>query len=879
MQGKLRIFLGAAPGVGKTYAMLEEAHRLSDEGHDVIVALVETHGRAGTARALQGLEQVPTALHSHKGLHIRELDVDAVIKRAPKVAVVDEFAHSNVVGSPHGKRWEDINDLLNAGIDVLSTINIQHIDSLNDVVQAITGIVQYETVPDAVLRAADQIELVDIAPQSLRDRLTEGNVYSAERIDAALSNYFRLGNLTALRELALLWLADEVDLALNTYRDDHAIASRWEARERVVVALGGHLAGETLVRRGARIAARTAGGELHAVHVNQNDGLQQSSSSDLAKLRKLVESLGGTFHQVVGDDIAKSLVDFAAGLNATQLVIGLSRRNLLQSLFSGSDISHGVIKLAGTIDVHIVNSPGGQNWDALHKRKTTLFASRKTLWGFLAAVVGVPLVTAILVAFRSRESIIGDVLVYQLLVILIALVGGRWPAVVSAILSGLALDFYFIQPYYTVSIDHPLHILALLLYVGNALIVSFLVDYAARRLAEANRAGAEATFLATVSGSVLRGDDALTALVNQTREAFSLESVYLFQYGALMAQSKSASEAATSAAPESASTSPTVPSSASATETLTSAPSLEASLPSTEPTSFESGHSERIPVGDTGELVLLGPQLEASNQRILSAIVAQIESVLEHRELAATAQSIKPLERNDQVRSALLSSVSHDLRRPLAAAVASVTALNSEDFALSPRDRAELLDTAQESLHTLTDLVTNLLDATRVQAGVLAVQNQLIDADSVIGSALDELGLGPDEIRLELNEELPSVLADRGLLQRSIVNILANAHRFSPADTPALVTTSSHLGFVEIRIIDYGPGIDEIKKQDVFMPFQRLGDTDNTTGLGLGLALSRGFVEGMGGSLEIEDTPGGGVTMVISLMSEDAARVPVEHIY
>lgn len=842
MHGKLRIFLGSAPGVGKTFAMLEEAHRLSADGHDVVVALVETHGRAGTARALEGLEIVPTASREHNGLRLSELDVAAVLRRAPHIAIVDEFAHSNSLGSLHSKRWEDINDLLEAGIDVLSTVNIQHIDSLNDVVEEITGIVQRETVPDAVLRAADQIELVDIAPQALRNRLAEGNVYPAERIDAALSNYFRLGNLTALRELALLWLADEVDLALNSYRDDHEIASRWEARERVVVALTGGPDGDTLIRRGARIAARTAGGEMHAVHVNQNDGLQQTSSIDLSKLRDLVESLGGTFHQVVGDDVATALVEFASGLNATQLVIGMSRKNRIQSFLSGPGVGSAVIRQAGAIDVHIVNNPVKQQWTALKNKRASQLSSRRVMWGFAAAVIGGSAVTALLVSLRSQESVIGDVLIYQLFVILVALLGGRWPALLAAVISGVFLDFYFIQPYYTVSIAHPLHVIALLLYIVNALIVSFLVDLAARRLQEANRASTESAFLAAVSGSVLRGDDALTALVTQTREAFNLHSVQLLHNGLSVGHS---------------------------------GVDLDANQ-------LDSAFlTERIAVGDNAELILCGAQFEAANQRMISAITAQMESVLEHRELEETAQSVEPLERNDQVRSALLSSVSHDLRRPLAAAVASVTALNSPEFELSMEDRNELLDTAQESLGTLTDLVTNLLDATRVQAGVLAIQNQLLDVDSVIGAALEELNFGPQEVSLELNEALPLVLADRGLLQRSLVNVLANAHRFSPVGTPVLVTTSFHLGVAEIRIIDHGPGIDESKKQHVFMPFQRLGDTDNTTGLGLGLALSRGFVEGMGGTLELEDTPGGGVTMVIALSTrsdtEFGAQQAISH--
>lgn len=831
MKGRLRVFLGAAPGVGKTFAMLEEAQRLKDEGNDVVVALVESHGRPATAALVEGLEVIARIQKDHSGLTLEELNVDAVIERAPTYAVVDELAHTNARGSANPKRWQDIDVLLEAGINVLTTVNVQHVASLNDVVEEITGIVQQETVPDSVLRAANQIELVDLAPAALRDRLAEGNVYPAERIDAALSNYFRLGNLTALRELALLWLADEVDSALNDYRHAHSIEGRWEARERVVVALTGGPEGETLLRRGARIAARSAGGELHAVHVNQNDGLARTNAAELAALRALVDTLGGTYHQVVGNDIPTALVEFAQGINATQLVIGLTRKTRLQSIVSGPGIGHAIIAAAGGIDVHIVNHAAAGMKPSRRRRRQVL-TPRRLAWGFVVALLMGPALTALLVSLRSSESIIGDVLSYQLLVIIVALIGGRWPALFAAVMSGLSLDYFFIDPIHTVSIGHPLHAMALVLYVVNALLVSLVVDLAARRLQAARWASEDSELLANIAGSVFRGDDALTALVNQTREAFGLDSVELERNGHLVVSSPAISSSSSS------------------------------HTPSGEPLSAV---VERVNVGDESELILRGDSLAASQQRMLAAVVVQVEAVLEHQELEQAAQTVEPLERNDQVRSALLSAVSHDLRRPLAAAVAAVTSLRSQDVRWDEDDREELLTTAEESLKTLTNLVTNLLDATRLQAGVLAVSLSQVDSEEVIVSALDELRLGPDSVSLDLSETLPPVIADKGLLQRAVANVLANAHRFSPADYPVRISTSELRGTVEIRVIDHGPGISSQERPDVFVPFQRLGDTDNTTGLGLGLALSRGFMEGMGGSLVLEDTPGGGVTMVLAL--------------
>src|SRR6478752_1158542 len=354
-RGRLRVLLGAAPGVGKTYEMLEEGRTRRAEGVDVVIGIVETHGRAATAALTEGLEQVPRRSVRYREVDLDELDVDAVLERSPQVALVDELAHTNAPGSRHEKRWQDVDEILDAGIDVITTVNVQHIESLSDVVAQITGIVQRETVPDEVVRGADQIEVVDLAPQSLRERLAAGQVYPADRIDAALSNYFRLGNLTALRELALLWLADEVDSALQRYRAEHGIAGTWEARERVVVALTGGPEGDTLVRRGARIAARSAGGDLIAVHVTSPDGLRETAPGALAAQRALVEQLGGSYHQVVGSDIPRALVDFARGENATQLVIGVSRRSRLAALLTGPGIGSTVIRASGDIDVHIVS--------------------------------------------------------------------------------------------------------------------------------------------------------------------------------------------------------------------------------------------------------------------------------------------------------------------------------------------------------------------------------------------------------------------------------------------------------------------------------------------------------------------------------------------
>lgn len=818
-RGRLRVMLGAAPGVGKTYAMLEEGKRLRALGKDVVVAVVETHGRAATAAMLDGLEVVPRLTVEHRGVQLTEMDLAAVLARAPQVALVDELAHTDAPGTANGKRWEDVDAMLDAGIDVMSTVNIQHIESLNDVVEQITGVQQRETIPDAVLRRADVIEVVDLAPQALRDRLTEGDVYPASRIDAALSNYFRLGNLTALRELALLWLADEVDSALQKYRAEHGIAGKWEARERVVVALTGGPEGETLLRRGARIAARSAGGELLAVHVTSEDGLRTGAPGTLAAQRALVEQLGGSYHQVVGSDIPRALVEFARGENATQLVIGVSRRSRLSALLTGPGIGSTVIRESGDIDVHIVSHSRAGGRFSLPRPRGGLTVRRRVL-GFALALVGGPLLTLLLTSVRSGDSMTADVLSYQLLVVIVSLVGGIWPALFAALLSGITLDFFFVAPLYTITINEPLHLLALVLYVVIAALVSVVVDQAARRTRTAQRAAAEAELLATIAGGVIRGQDALQALVTRTREAFGLTGVRLLDGGEVV---------------------------------------------STDGEPADSDHTQRLPVGTRGTLELSGRDLEASDRRLLGAIVAQLDAALEHRDLSATASELGPLAEADRVRSALLAAVGHDLRRPLAAATAAVTTLRQADLALSETDREDLLETAEDSLAGLAGLVTNLLDVSRVEAGVLGVSIAPTELDDVISPALDELGVGPADVELDIAPELPLLAADGVLLQRVVVNLLGNALRYSPAGQRPVLAASEFGGTVQVRVIDRGPGIPGERREAVFLPFQRLGDTDNDTGIGLGLALSKGFVEGMGGTLDAEDTPGGGLTMVVSL--------------
>lgn len=817
VRGRLRVLLGAAPGVGKTYAMLDEGKHLRAGGSDVVIAVVETHGRAATAAMTEGLEVVPRHYVERRGIELPEMDLDEVLARHPDVALVDELAHTNAPGSRNEKRWQDVEELLEAGIDVISTVNIQHIESLNDVVEQITGVPQRETVPDTVLRRASQVEVVDLAPQALRDRLSSGKVYPAERIDAALSNYFRLGNLTALRELALLWVADEVDHALADYRSEHGIDSRWEARERVVVALTGGREGETLLRRGARIAVRAGGGELLAVHVTTEDGLRSPHPGELARQRGLVDKLGGSFHQLVGDDIPETLIEFAKSVNATQLVIGASRRGKLSRLLTGHDVEADIIRASGAIDVHIVSHDAQAKALRLPRMGGAL-STRRRIAGFAVLAVFGPLLTWLLVSSRSPEALTTDVLAYELLAVVVALVGGAFPSLIAALASGFALDYFFTKPFYTVTVNEPLHLVALLLYLLTAALVSVVVDRAARKTRVARRAAAESGLLQSVAGLVLRGEDAVESLLSRATEAFGLSGARLMTDGKVVANWGTTSDQVT---------------------------------------------EHRI--DDHTVVEFHGPEPDASERRLMSVIAAQLGTALEQRQLEETAKAVEPLAATDRVRTALLSAVGHDLRRPLAAATAAVSGLRSEWSKLSDQDRADLLETADEALSQLANLVTDLLDVSRLQSGVLGVSVMPVDPAEVIMPALDELSLGPADVEIDLGSDVPEMVADPALLQRVVVNLLSNALRYEPAGSRVRLAESSFANQVEIRVIDHGPGIPEDRRDDVMVPFQRLGDTDSSVGLGLGLALSKGFVEGMDGTLALEDTPGGGLTMVISL--------------
>lgn len=815
--GRLKVFLGAAPGVGKTYRMLDEGRRRARRGTDVVVALAECHRRPRTEAMLAGLELLPRRHVTHRGTDSTELDVDAVLARRPEVALIDELAHTNVPGVLHPRRWQDVETLLAAGIDVMTTLNIQHLESLNDVVRKITGVPQRETVPDDIVRRAEQIELVDLPPEALRRRLAHGDVYPPERIDAALSHYFRLGNLTALRELALLWVADRVDETLQHYRTEHGIGGVWETRERVVVALTGGAEGETLIRRAARIAARSSGGDLLAVHVTRSDGLVGSSPAALARQRRLVESLGGSYHTVVGDDVPAALVEFARVENATQLVVGVSRRGRPARLTTRG-VGERVVERSEDIDVHLVTHERAGRGLPRPAGTGRLTGARRAV-GFAAGLVLPVLLTLLLRRLSAglEFNLTSETLLFLLAVVAVACVGGVVSALLASLTASLLLNYYFIPPTGRFTVYGANNVLALVAFALVAVTVAAVVDRSLRLGRRAASAAAEAATLSSLAGGVLRGEHSVPLLLRRTRETFGMETAELRPRGEGGGGRADVPEIA-------------------------------------------------VPVGDDTELVLRGRALPATEHRVLTAFTAHLRAALDHARLAEAVAEVEPVKAADRMRTALLAAVSHDLRTPLAGSWAAISSLRSREVEFSPEDREELLATAEESLIKLNRLVDNLLDMSRIQAGALTLRLQPTAFADVLPLALDTLPEAPaDPVTATGLDAVPDVLADPPLLERVVANLVANATRHSPPGRPVTVAASVLDSRVELRVIDRGPGIAPAHLERAFAPFQRLGDTDNTTGLGLGLALSRGLTEAMGGTVTPEDTPGGGLTMVVSL--------------
>ncbi|MEU2743392.1 ATP-binding protein, partial [Streptomyces sp. NPDC007095] len=697
-----------------------------------------------------------------------------------------------------------------------------------DVVESITGIRQQETVPDEVVRRADQIELVDMSPPALRRRMAHGNIYKPDKVDAALSNYFRPGNLTALRELALLWVADRVDEYLNEYRSEHKVSKIWGSRERIVVGLTGGPEGRTLIRRAVRLAEKGAGGEVLAVYIASSDGLTNASPKELAIQRTLVEDLGGTFHHVIGDDIPVALLDFARGVNATQIVLGVSRRKGWQYVF-GPGVGATVARESGPdLDVHLITHDEAGKGRGLPIGRGAHLGRLRVVWGWLVGVVGPAVLTFLLSSATPEVGLANDMLLFLTLTVASALLGGLYPALASALVGSLLLNWFFTPPVHTLTIADPENIVAIAIFVGVAVSVASVVDLAARRTHQAARLRAESEILSFLAGSVLRGETSLEALLERVRETFGMESVALLER-------------------------------ASDVDPWTCAGSVGTRTVVERPEDADVD----MPVGDHMALALSGRVLPAEDRRVLAAFAAQAAVVLDRQRLQSAADQSHALAEGNRIRTALLAAVSHDLRTPLAGIKAAVSSLRSQDVEWSEDDQAELLEGIEEGADRLDHLVGNLLDMSRLQTGTVTPLIREIDLDEVVPMALG--GVPEDSVELDIPETLPMVAVDPGLLERAVANLVENAVKYSPTDEPVLVSASAMVNRVEVRVVDRGPGVPDEAKDRIFEPFQRYGDAPRGAGVGLGLAVARGFAETMGGTIAAEDTPGGGLTMVLTV--------------
>jgi two-component system sensor histidine kinase KdpD len=695
------------------------------------------------------------------------------------------------------------------------------------VVEEITGVKQRETIPDEVVRRADELQLVDLTPVALRNRLARGDVYPSERIDAALANYFRPGNLSALRELALAWVADRVEEGLEDYRRRHGIEEPWETRERVLVALTGSPDGERLIRRAARMAQRM-GGDLVGVHVIPQDGLAAPAAELLQRQRELLGELGGSYHEVVGEDIGDALLDAARSLNVTQLVMGASRRSRWQRLTKGSVIGK-VIRGSGTrIDVHVVSHPdAAEEAFALPRtRRPASLPQRRVALGLVLAAIGPPALAYLLSHMREQIGLPSVLLLFLLLVVAASAVGGLLPALVAAISGFLLVNWYFTPPLYTFTISEGENILALAVFLAVAGTVSVFVDLATRRAAQGNRARAEAEALARLAGSA-----PVDAVLDSLRRILGAEGA------AVLHRTESGWR-------------------------------VEAASGDRVPESPEAG-TTAVELDAEHVLALVGKPVHAEDQRILEAFVKEIAASVELGELEEEVKAAGVVSAANELRAAILSAVSHDLRTPLAGIKASVTSLLQDDVDWTPEARHEFLDTIEEETDRLNALVGNLLDMSRLQTDALEIMPSRVGLEEVLPGALRSLAVSDDTIELDVPETLPRVLADPGLLERALANLIDNAVRFSPPGSPPRVTAGAVDCYVDVRVVDCGPGVPLADRDRLFVPFQRLGDSGQNEGVGLGLAVANGFVEAMGGEIEVEDTPGGGLTVVTRLRTAE----------
>jgi two-component system sensor histidine kinase KdpD len=873
-RGRLKVFLGMAPGVGKTYEMLSQAARRKADGAGVLVGVVETHGRAETEALAAGLEILPRKPVDYKGRTLHEFDIDAALASKPDLLLVDEYAHSNAPGSRHPKRWQDVEELLAAGINVWTTLNIQHVESLVDVVWKITGVRQRETVPDSALTRADDIELVDITPDELRQRMAEGKVYLADTARLAETNFFKPENLTALRELALRRMAQTVDDQLLTAMRQRGVEGPWAAGERILVLVGPDAMAQSLVRAGRRLSDMMMNAPWTVTYVERpkRPSPEAAGAAKINAAFKLAEQLGGQTVVLTGDDLIVTLLDYTRQNNVTQIVVGKSHRARWKALFGRALVPALSEKVAGAA-LHIITESAQPESEP--KKVLTLSPPSWMVWrGHIASVGFVTFAGALagLVDQFSRGANLA--MIFLLSVLASGLAFGLWPAVTAAAAAAFVYNFFFLEPRLSIRIGHATDVFTFVVFFAVAMVTGWLTGRIRDQgLAMSRRASAITALLAAsrrLSAAAAREEGA-QALAEQLAAATGGEAIVLLPGGEDVIP--------VAAAPAVRTLGPSDVAAArwawqhgepagAETGTLPSATLTYRPLQGLKARSGVAAFEARAVDTEDGA-------------RFVSALLDQGAVALERAEFAADAADAEALRRSDRLRSALLNSVSHDLRTPLSTVLGSATTLLEYEDSLEKPVRRDLLTSIREEAERLNRYVGNLLDMTRLEGGGLNMKSDWIDVRDVLGAALDRVSrrLGKRDVTRDYPATLPLIRGDSALLEQALVNILENAIAYSPEDSTIELAAYEDRNNVVLSIEDEGRGIPTAELERVFEKFQRMEEsTDRGKGAGLGLAISKGFVEAMGGRIAAASPihQGRGTRILISLRKEpaDALKVP-----
>jgi len=849
--GKLRIFVGAAPGVGKTYEMLQQAHARKKDGYDVVAGIVETHGRRDTEALLQGLEVVPRRHIEYKGQWFEEMDLDALIARRPQIALVDELAHTNVEGSRHPKRYLDVEELMNAGIDVYTTVNIQHIESLNDVVAQITHVRVRETVPDAVFDRADAVELVDLTPDDLIQRLREGKVYVPKQAERALEHFFSPANLTALRELALRRTAERVDDQLLTEMQAHAISGPWAAGERILVCISDDQRSAGLVRYAKRLADRLHG-PWTALYVEGRRALQLSDEERdrVADTLRLVEALGGEAITLPAShrQIAEDVVNYAQANNATQIVIGKSERSRWFEILHGS-VVHDLVRRSGNISVHVI---AGETIEGEPIPKKTVRAAERDEtadpqpYGLALLAVAIALGFAELI--RPWFGVENVDLVFLTAVVSVAVRLGLWPSLLASVAASLCYNFFFLPPIYSFTITGPTNIAAFILFILVAVIASS-VSVRGRTEAAAAVDRARTTESLYSFSRKLAGtgtlDDVLWATAYQTALMLKVRVVLLLPENGMIAVKAGYP-------PEDILDDADLAAAKWAWENDRAAGRGSDTLPGAKRL-FLPMRTGRGAVGIMGiDSDKPGPLLTPDQRRLLDALRDQGALAIERVRLVEDMDRVERAAETERLRSALLTSISHDLKTPLAAVLGAAETLRDVGDRLTDGEKVDLLTTIIEESERLNRFIANLLDMTKLESGAVSPNVGLHDVGEIVGSALRRASriLANHRVELDLAPDLPMLALDAVLFEQALFNLLDNAAKYSPPETTIRVQSWQDGDSVFLRVLDEGSGIPPGDLEHIFDKFYRAQKTDQVrAGTGLGLAISRGFVEAMNGTI------------------------------